>query len=543
MTQIPRLDGFEVESLIGSGGMGSVFRARRVLDGKPVAIKVAGEEGEQNAAGRFRERFLREARILQGLQHENLPEFYGCGELADGRLFIAMELLVGRSLASFTRTSLEDLVPLFIQCGRALQVIAEAGVVHRDVSPDNFFVVEVGGRSVVKLIDFGISRDTAADADGLTRAGMFLGKSEYCSPEQTGLLPVTQPIDWRSDLYSFGLTMHGLVTGSLPFPGGPLLEQLRARLQDPPRSAFEAVPDRGLRRLLVRIVRANPQGRPRSMEGVVAELLRIHAELLTRRAADLDKKGKLKEVGRTGKIEAIWLPEARQDPMERTIPAHRRRPTAARILTPAFVTLGVFLMALGIAVLTGRETSDPEETRSMWPTVSIVFGVGLVAATGIVYVRSRRAARPTKDVGVPARPLSSAAAPRVPVGRLSIRGDGEPRRIPLVMPAGAGLPSEIQLGRTPTESLGRVAASPGGPVGQLGQAAAGDVLFVPFASRTVSIQHARLTRAGFGYQIENLSRTNPVVINGETLALYVSRKVNPGDVVELGEVTIVLEEG
>lgn len=543
MTEFPHLDGFEVESLIGSGGMGSVFRARRVLDGKPVAIKVAGEEVEENAAGRFRERFLREARILQGLHHENLPEFYACGELPDRRLFIAMELLVGRPLASFTGASLEVLIPLFIQCGLALQVIAEAGVVHRDVSPDNFFVVEVGGRSVVKLIDFGISRDTGADADGLTRAGMFLGKSDYCSPEQTALVPVTQPIDWRSDLYSFGLTMHGLVTGSLPFSGGSLLEQLRARLQDPPRSAFEAVPDRGMRRLLARIVRADPQERPRSMESVVADLLRIHAELLSRHAADLEKTGKLKAVGRTGKVAAIRLPEAPQDPMARTIPAHRRRLTAAMVFTPAFVTLGASLMALGIAMLMGRETSDPDQTGSAWPVVSLLTGAGILVFMGFRYVRSRRTAKPGNDVCVPARPLSSTEAPRVPVARLSIRGDGEPRRIPLVMPGSGGLPAEIQLGRTPTDGSPQVASILRGPVAQPGQAVAGGALFVPFASRTVSSQHARLTRAGSGYQVENLSRTNPVVINGETLALNMSRRLKPGDVVELGEVTIVLEEG
>ena len=222
--------------------MGEVYRARCRPDGKIVAIKIEGEKASQDPRAHFRERFLREARILRELRHENLPQFYAVGEVPDGRVFIAMELLIGRTLSEFVGQDLETFIPLFLQCARALKVTSEAGVVHRDVSPDNFFVVEVGGRSVVKLIDFGISRDAAAIADGLTRAGTFLGKLKYCSPEQTGLLRGLGSVDWRTDLYSFALTMHAILLSRLPFRGSSAQEQFQARATELPPSTFDAFP-------------------------------------------------------------------------------------------------------------------------------------------------------------------------------------------------------------------------------------------------------------------------------------------------------------
>jgi serine/threonine-protein kinase len=169
---MPEVPGYEVQDRLGAGGMGEVYRARCRPDGRVVAIKIEGHKASQDPRAHMRARFLREALILRGLRHENLPQFYAVGEVPDGRVFIAMELLIGRTLSEFVGQDLETLIPLFIQCARALKVTSEAGVVHRDVSPDNFFVVEVGGRSVVKLIDFGISRDNAAIADGLTRGDL-----------------------------------------------------------------------------------------------------------------------------------------------------------------------------------------------------------------------------------------------------------------------------------------------------------------------------------------------------------------------------------
>jgi serine/threonine-protein kinase len=179
-----------------------------------------------------------------------------------------MELLIGRTLSEFVGQDLETLIPLFIQCGRALKVTSEAGVVHRDVSPDNFFVVEVGGRSVVKLIDFGISRDNAAIADGLTRAGTFLGKLRYCSPEQTGLLRDLNTVDWRTDLYSFALTMYAVLEHRLPFQGETSQAQFQERAREIDPQVFAGLPSERLRRLLAKMLRQRPDDRPGSFDEV-----------------------------------------------------------------------------------------------------------------------------------------------------------------------------------------------------------------------------------------------------------------------------------
>ncbi|HEY4230262.1 MAG TPA: serine/threonine-protein kinase, partial [Thermoanaerobaculia bacterium] len=289
---MPEVPGYEVEDRLGAGGMGEVYRARCRPDGKVVAIKIEGDRASQDPRARFRERFLREARILRELRHENLPQFYAVGEVPDGRVFIAMELLIGRTLTAFVGQDLETLVPLFIQCARALKVTSQAGVVHRDVSPDNFFVVEVGGRSVVKLIDFGISRDNAAIADGLTRTGTFLGKLRYCSPEQAGLLR-RQPVDWRTDLYSLALTMYAVLLNRLPFKGETSQEQFRERAKELDPEVFASVPSERLRTLLAKMLRQDPADRPGSFDEIVAELLRVKAEVAEDQADRLDAESQL----------------------------------------------------------------------------------------------------------------------------------------------------------------------------------------------------------------------------------------------------------
>ena len=520
------------KSASGRAVSGEVYKATSLKDHRLVALKIEGEIVAQDTG--LRERFLREARILQGLEHENLPQFYAAGELPDGRLFIAMELLVGRPLAKFARAKLEELVPLLIQAASALQVVSEAGVVHRDVSPDNFFVVEVGGKSVVKLIDFGISRDLASARDALTRVGSFVGKPAYSSPEQTGFLPEAPPVDWRTDLYSFGLTLYYLLNGRLPFPQGSVLELLRARLKQLPDEAFRDIEGERLRRLVMRLLRLNPDDRPDSFEEVVTELLHVQAGLAAETARRMEdswmKRRKTTGRGRTAKsrasrgIQAEPAPAALPPetapwpaaPPAAAAPSEERASVARQLLAPHALLAASAAMLAGVFLLFVLGGISP---RSIGGSALIAVAVFLTALAAIRERYSRRG-RP------PASFSSAAPVDEVPdyAGdpsngevlpfSLLVRGDGPERIVRVVRPRGAASTPPIRIGRSV------------GP----------DEIYL--ATKTVSAVQALLSPSEAGYRIENASSTNPTRVNSSALAEGERRLLRDGDRIQVAAVTL-----
>jgi hypothetical protein len=504
--------------------MGDVYRATALADRTPVALKIEGEVVALDRESGLRERFQREARILQGLSHENLPRFYSAGELPDGRLFIAMELLVGRPLSRFAGAKLEELVPLLVQAASALRVVSEAGVVHRDVSPDNFFVVEVGGRSVVKLIDFGISRDVEAARDGLTRVGSFVGKPGFCSPEQTGLLPGGPPIDWRTDLYSFGVTVFFLLRGKSPFSQGNVVELLRARLRELPEETFAGIEDPRLRGLVRRLLRVDPEDRPESFEEVVAELLHVQADLTAAAARKMEDSWKLrrKTTGRGRRTEpspglsAEPPPEPAESRVSVRAAAPRprgedqaRRDLANRALLTVSVTLlaTVFLLFFLGAI----------RARSIEASGLILVAIALAT---VAAVRDRWARRNATTLPKPGNaddpPPEYAGDPSI--GDLLpfsffVTGDGADRTVRVARARGARA-APIQIGRSV------------GPDD------------IHLATKTVSAVQALLFCSTEGCRIENASLTNPTRVNSATLASGERRLLRDGDRVEIAAVTL-----
>jgi len=513
--RLPEIPGYGVLERVGSGGMGEVYKATSLADRRPVALKIEGEIVALDRGSGLRERFLREARILQGLEHENLPEFYEAGELPDGRLFIAMELLVGRPLSRFAREPLKDLVPLLIQAASALRVVSEAGVVHRDVSPDNFFVVEVGGRSVVKLIDFGVSKDLESVKDGLTHVGSFLGKPAYCSPEQTGMLPDAEPIDWRTDLYSFGLTVHFLVLGRLPFSQGNVVELLRARLKEIPRDRFYQIQPERLRRLVIRLLQLTPEARPDSFEEVVAELLHLQAEIVAESAKRMEDSWKLrkKTTGRQRRgpafqtaVETALRGAPPFPPREEAVhPPLVGTSLHSTLLSPRMLGVVSAAMLAGTILLFFGGVLRP---RSLAGSALILISLSLATFAALRERADHRADEGTVTyVGDPGRgdllPFS-----------LLVTGDGPPREVRIVREDRLD-PEEILIGRTV------------GPKG------------VPLSSKSVSGVQARIVPEAGRYLIENLSGTNRTLVNAAPLGDDERRPLGNGDRIEMAEVTIV----
>ncbi|HEX8706256.1 MAG TPA: serine/threonine-protein kinase [Myxococcaceae bacterium] len=214
---------YRVIRKLGSGGMGTVYLAEQTRIGARVALKVLHPHLSQDAA--LRARFYAEARTVNVVGHPNIVRIFDISEAPGGLHYFVMEYLEGEPLSQLPKP-LEPglLVHLLSQACEALEAAHQAGVVHRDLKPDNLFVVRREGQlPSLKVLDFGVAKARGPMAyPALTMVGTVLGTPAYMSPEQwTG-----QPVDGRTDLYALGVTAYLMATGRLPYPRGQVAELL-----------------------------------------------------------------------------------------------------------------------------------------------------------------------------------------------------------------------------------------------------------------------------------------------------------------------------
>lgn len=228
---------FRIESLLGVGGMGKVYKATQTTLDKPVVIKILHEHlgGDPNTV----QRFQREAKAASRLSHPNSIQVIDFGQDASGVLFMAIEYLEGVDLYTLLKDNFplsEDRISrIMIQVCSALAEAHDQNVIHRDLKPENIMIINRRGQNdFVKVLDFGIAKLQDAEEPGqaLTQAGMVCGTPEYMSPEQARGLA----LDARSDIYALGVLLFQLVTGELPFfadtPIGIVTKHI---LEQPPR--------------------------------------------------------------------------------------------------------------------------------------------------------------------------------------------------------------------------------------------------------------------------------------------------------------------
>jgi hypothetical protein len=281
--EIGRLGEYRVLGVLGSGGMGVVFRAEDCRLRRPVALKAI--RPELAAWPALRARFLREARAAAALTHDHIVPVYQSGEHR-GTLYLAMALLPGESLEDHLhrmgRLPLPELLRVGREIAEGLAAAHAAGLVHRVVKPANVGLEELPAgpdgapRRRARLLDFGLARAAHDDAH-LTQPGTLVGTPAYLAPEQAR----GEAVDPRSDLFSLGVVLYRLATGALPFQGKDAPSTLLALARDrpgPPRRINPALPP-ALNRLILRLLSKRPADRPPSARAVVQALAAVEADL------------------------------------------------------------------------------------------------------------------------------------------------------------------------------------------------------------------------------------------------------------------------
>jgi serine/threonine-protein kinase len=255
---------YRIEALIGRGGMSDVYRGTDTVLQRDVAVKILTDRSED-----LRKRFLREAQSMARLNHVNIVGVYDAAQ-SDGVSYIVMELVSGRTLASITpaEMTVHTALRYILEVLEALAYAHEHNVIHRDIKPANIMVMPGGS---VKVMDFGLSRRTS-EMSSVSNAGEIVGTIAYLSPERF----LGKLADARSDLYSVGVVMYEVFTGTVPFKNesDDLVAVIFAHVNEPPaalRTINPAVPA-PIERIVLRLLEKDPDRRYASAHEVIVDI-------------------------------------------------------------------------------------------------------------------------------------------------------------------------------------------------------------------------------------------------------------------------------
>jgi serine/threonine-protein kinase len=257
-----QLGEYRIEAPLGGGGMGEVFAAVHPKIGKRAAVKVLKKE----LSNPFNvERFIDEAKVVNTIGHPNIVDIFAFGEMPDGRCYFVMELLIGQTLRErIARGPLQssEVREILKPLTRALDAAHAKGVIHRDLKPDNIFLVDVPGeKPIVKLLDFGIAKLAKADHRvEQTKSGVMVGTPQYIAPEQAK----GHAVDARADIYALGGITFEMLTGRPPFVADNAMEMVAKHLMEaPPKpSSIASGISQELDSLVVAMLAKDPAHRP-----------------------------------------------------------------------------------------------------------------------------------------------------------------------------------------------------------------------------------------------------------------------------------------
>jgi len=261
---------YQLLERLGYGGMADVFRARDVMLDRYVAIKVLRKDYTENEG--FQERFRHEARAAANLSHPNIVTVHDFG-LADGQLYIVMEYVPGTDLKTLIRKrgrfTVDEAIPLVVQASAGIGYAHRAGLVHCDVKPQNMLVTP---DKRLKVTDFGIARALATIRPD-EHSDVVWGSPQYFSPEQAA----GEPPSPASDVYSLGVVLYEMLSGTLPFTGSTAEELARLHIEAEPIPIREYVPDipSALEEIVMKVLAKEPSARYRTADQLGRVLLRF----------------------------------------------------------------------------------------------------------------------------------------------------------------------------------------------------------------------------------------------------------------------------
>jgi serine/threonine-protein kinase len=440
---------YRLEERLGIGGMGTVYRARHLLIDRPVAVKVLNPRFVEDEAARAR--FRREAKACGRLQHVNAVTVTDFGTSQDGYVYLVMELLEGRTLrdvlAKEGPLDSARAVALMLQISAAVAAAHEAGIIHRDLKQANIFVVQRPDvPAVVKVLDFGIAKLAADSLDDddphtLTAVGAMIGTPRYMSPEQCDGAELTP----AADVYSLGVILYEMLTGSVPFSGTTPLAIAMKHTGEMPRSPREIVASipAALEQVVLHTLEKRPQDRPGNAAEFRAELLGIADRLGFEHAAAASGPNieALRNVGTESPSGRLVIDISRL--RENQGRATQSDATEVTVVAPGRATSSPDVASA--AKLTDNNASIPVATldsRPNFPKVSVPL-VGFKSKTQVIVIVAIVAAMLLTGIGLAVRSGSAElTAPNAITGP-------SPEATPVPSPSPSPSPTQAPAASTP----------------------------------------------------------------------------------------------